>query len=157
MKLRSVKVVCTFVFGLMCVGIGATFGSHGGPDVAFELLGFGTYGGDAGRVHLKLKSGDVRDVMTLKGHVPVGGETRFHYHPEALWFVTVQSGTVALYHSENCPPTLYAPGDVIIEHSDRIHNLTNAGDTEAEILATGILVPGEEITVYTEPDEGKCR
>jgi hypothetical protein len=101
MKLRSVKVVYTFVLGLMWVGIGTPFGSHGGPEVSFELLGFGTYGGDAGRVHLKLKSGDVRDVMTLKGHIPVGGETRFHYHPAAIWFVTVQSGAVALYHREN--------------------------------------------------------
>ena len=51
MKLCSVKVVCTVVFGLMCVGVGTTFGSHGGPEVSFELLGFGTYGGDAGKVH----------------------------------------------------------------------------------------------------------
>jgi len=154
--MRSVKVICTLVFGLMCVGVGATFGSHGGPDVSFELLGIGTYAGDAGKVDLKLKPGDVRNVMTLIGHVPVGGETAFHYHPKALWVVIVQSGTVALYHSEDCPPTLYSPGDGFIEHSDRIHNLTNAADTEAEILATGILVPGEEITVYTEPPTGNC-
>jgi quercetin dioxygenase-like cupin family protein len=150
------KVVCTLVLGLTCVGFGTTFGSHGGDDVSWDQVGFGTYGGDAGTVNVKLKSGDVRDVMTLKGHVPVGGETTFHFHPKAIWMVIIQSGTVALYHSENCPPTLYAPGDVFIEHSDRIHNLTNAGDTEAELLTTGILVPGEEITVYVEPDEGKC-
>jgi quercetin dioxygenase-like cupin family protein len=92
--------------------------------------------------HFKIKlqdSSSPGDVVVQKFVLAPGGQSGWHLHPGPA-VVTVKSGEFTL-DQDDCSSATYSAGQVIVEPTEHVHRVRNAGTTDLEFWVTFLDIP----------------
>jgi quercetin dioxygenase-like cupin family protein len=144
-------IALSVLSALAAVLAGTAFATMGSGFKERTVVARGTL---APQFKIKLQdSSSPGDVVIQKFVLAPGGQSGWHLHPGPA-IVTVKSGEFTL-DQEGCSSATYSSGQVVVEPTEHVHRVRNAGSTDLEFWVTFLDIPvGSPQRLEPETDPG---
>lgn len=161
--LRRTALAILMVGGLLAVAVGTALGTASsgvtaetasGPLVDRPLDVSMEFGNRTNKSEVELKTKGQIVVAVQRIVAAPGGTFGWHSHPGPT-IVTVKTGTLTLYHAEECTEGIeYDTGESFSNLPHEIHLARNEGDTELVIFASYFVPVGTTSLRIDQPSPG---